>query len=282
MEVVIPPTGNDWTPELHPRDDEGKFTESGGGALDTVRDVFTSAEKTVSIGGGEVTATPVMDWRSNDVRQAAESELSERVDDPEYSMDYIEDKYDAWFSMDRDEMLNTSTSDLWVAAAKRTDNYTEPENSQFDLTSRTINDPQENDLETSFDVTRDVLSDIFGDTVPVSRGVSGEFAEQLLEAKENGEEIELDHRTLESWSTFPDHAQQFAEGEGAGAIITTEIPVDRVFGSSFTTPGLEEHENEIIAGLDKTVTYSPGQIHDTSDESMTQVYNKMREATASS
>jgi len=90
------------------------------------------------------------------------------------------------------------------------------------------------------------------------------------------EDVEIDHRALESWSTFPEHARQFAEeGDGNGVLITTEIPVERVYGASHTTPGLHEEENEIVAALDSTETYSPDQIHDATDDGMAEVYDKL-------
>jgi hypothetical protein len=125
-------------------------------------------------------------------------------------------------------------------------------------------------------VTREVMRDIFGDNVPVVRGVSGEFAEEVKDAAEDGDEVELEHRALESWSTSPEHARQFAEeGGGDGVLIQTEVPVDRIFGASHTTPGLHEEENEVVAALDESETYSPGQIYTADDDSVAELYDEM-------
>lgn len=38
---------NDFKPELHPRDDEGKFTESGGGVIDSIADFGNESEREI-------------------------------------------------------------------------------------------------------------------------------------------------------------------------------------------------------------------------------------------
>jgi hypothetical protein len=124
---------------------------------------------------------------------------------------------------------------LWGAAIDTTGNDNVPDDATAD--PETVGDPlpaAEGDepvtaIGDSISVTRETLRETFGDTVPVARGVSGEFAEQLREAAESGEDVEIEHRALESWSTFPAHAEQFAtEGDGDGVLIQTEIPVDEV------------------------------------------------------
>jgi len=81
---------------------------------------------------------------------------------------------------------------------------------------------------------------------------------------------------LESWSTFPDHAEEFAtEGDDDGVLITTEIPIDEVWGASHTTPGLTEDENEIIVGAEGSKEYNPEQIHDPTEDDMADVYDSV-------
>jgi hypothetical protein len=92
-------------------------------------------------------------------------------------------------------------------------------------------------------------------------------------AVENGDDIEIDHRTLESWSTFPAHSEEFAGDDGV--IIQTEIPIEEVWGSSHTTPGLGEEENELIVGKSGVESYSADDIYTTDPESMTQLYANM-------
>lgn len=291
--TVIKIVPNDWTPELHPRDTEGKFTEKPGsgviGALDDIRDAVTSLTRTVDVGGESVGASPVIrdafQREDSELKQAAtdaldESFVQEQSFGPDRHGSY--QSFNAWREEQDGSLLNGNSADLWGAAIDDTGNENIPEDAPVD--AETVDDPlpatQGDDAVTalgdSVSVTRDTLREIFGDSVPVTRGVSGEFADELRTAKENGEEIEITHRALESWSTFPDHAQEFAqEGDSDGVLLTTEVPVERVYGASHTTPGLHEEENEIIAALDSSATYSPDQIHDATDDGLAEAYSRM-------
>jgi hypothetical protein len=288
---VVP---NDWTPELHPRDSEGKFTETGGGvgaALDEVRDAYTSLTKTIDVGGESVEASPVLrDALRTDTTGLKEAALNQ-LDTDTYEHPRLSGRHEsyrefnAWREEQSGSLLNDNTTELWGAAIDDTGNDNLPENAA--ATPNTVGEPlpaaEGGDAVTaigdSIQVTRETLREMFGDTVPVTRGVHGDFADELREAKENGESVELEHRALESWTTFPDHAQQFAnEGDGDGVFITTEIPVDRIYGASHTTPGLTEEENEIVAALDSTVEYSPEQITTADDDGMAEVYDELAQS----
>jgi len=286
----------DFQPELHPRDSEGKFAEkpgSGvGGGLDAVRDAYTSISKSIEVGGESVDASPVLrDALSTDTTELKEAALDELDDsfitESSYGPDShgAKSEFNAWREEQDYSLLNDGSAELWGAAIDRTGNENVPDDAAAD--PLTYDDPLPVDtgdepttaIGDSVQVTRDTLRKMFGDTVPVTRGVHGGFAEQLREAKENGEPVELEHRALESWTTFPDHAQRFAnEGDGDGVFITAEIPVDRIYGASHTTPGLTEEENEIVAALDSQVTYDPEQITVSNDDGMAEVYEKMNQS----
>jgi PBSX family phage portal protein len=248
--------------------------------------------ETIDVGDQEVESAQVvqdaLSTETSAVREASEGALNDDyVVDPAYGPEQHEaaQSFDAWRAEQDGSLLNDNTAELWGAAIDTTGNDNIPDDATAD--PDTVGDPlpaAEGDdpvtaIGDSVAVTREILRETFGETVPVARGVSGEFAEQIQEAAENGEDIDIEHRTLESWSTFPAHAEQFAdEGEEDGVIIQTEIPVDEVWGSSHTTPGLAEEENELIVGKDGSETYSPDDIYTSDDGDMTDIYTESAEA----
>lgn len=277
--TVIKIVPNDWTPELHPRDGEGKFTERLGG-LDDAIEAFTNIAKSISVGGRDVEASPVVrtaySQDESEIRQAARGALEERLPEEEFGVDELEGMGNGWRES-QVSLLNPSTRSIWATAADETGNENFPVDSN--LSDPNADHFQEDVIRESKQFTEETLREMFGDSVPVARGVEGDFAEQLKEAKENGEQIEIEPRTLESWSTFPDHAEQFATREtGEGVLITQEIPVEEIWMSSHTTPGLAEEENEIVAGRGGSYTVRPEDIHDPTDEGMAEVYDKTVES----
>ncbi|MFP4218944.1 MAG: KTSC domain-containing protein, partial [Salinarchaeum sp.] len=247
--------------------------------------------ESVEVGGQTVESGPVVSdaYSTNisEIREAAESELDTesyehpRLDDTHAS----QQDFNGWREERDGSLLNSDTAELWGAAIDTTGNDNVPDDAAAD--PDTVGDPlpaAEGDepvtaIGDSISVTRETLRETFGDTVPVARGVSGEFAEEIREAAENGEDIDIEHRALESWSTFPAHAERFAqEGDDGGIIIRTEIPVDEVWGSSHTTPGLAEEENELIVGKDGPESYSPENIYTPDDGDLTDLYVDAAEA----
>jgi len=255
---------------------------------------YVHQSETIEVGSENVDAGPVVrdafSADGSDVRQAAEAALNDDyVEEPAYGPERhgSQPAFDAWRVEEDGSLLNDNTAELWGAAIDTTGNDNIPDDAT--TPPNTVGDPlpgaEGGDPVTaigdSVSVTREVLRETFGETVPVARGVSGEFAEEIQEAAESGEDVEINHRALESWSTFPAHAEQFAEeGDEDGVIIRTEIPVDEVWGSSHTTPGLAEEENELIVGKDGPESYSPENIYIPEDEDMTELYTETTETGA--
>jgi len=248
---------------------------------------YINRTQELEIGGETVPASPIareaLARDNTELKQAALDQLDDSyIQEQSFGPDQhgSQAEFNAWREERDGSLLNDSTAELWGAAVDTLGNDNVPGNATAepdtvgDPLPAAVGDDPVTAIGDSVRVTRDTLRDMFGESVPVARGVSGEFAEEIRQARENGEEIELDHRALESWSTFPDHAEEFAtEGDDDGVLITEEIPVDEVWGSSFTTPGLEESENELIVGNDGPKTYSPDQIHDPDDEGIAGVYD---------
>jgi len=261
------------------------------GRWDIRRTSYANQETTTEIGGEEVAVSPIIKEAYNTdespVRQVSEGMLDDGfVEDPSYGPERhgSQPAFNSWREERDGSLLNDDTAELWGAAIDRYENDNVPDNATAD--PETVGDPLpvDEDMDAdpvtaigdSIQTSREVLSEVFGDSVPVARGVSGEFAEQIKAAKESGESVELDHRVLESWSTFPDHSEQFAnEGDEPGVIITTEVPIEDVYGSSHTTPGLGEEENELIVGSDGPIEYSPDQIQIADGSGMIDSYDEV-------
>ncbi len=127
-------------------------------------------------------------------------------------------------------------------------------------------------FDTAIEYTRDVLREVYGDSVPCYRGLSPEgepsdagstdISRQIEEAAESGKAAEVDHRTLESWSVNPLHARNFAgasEDEDDGIIIKTEIPIEEILIASYAG-FLTGSEDEIVAAQSEAGTYAPEQV----------------------
>jgi hypothetical protein len=90
-----------------------------------------------------------------------------------------------------------------------------------------------------------VADNIEGDSVTVQRGIQDELAQQAIEAKENGESLEIDPRAMESWSTDEDAAEEWGE-----VVLERDLSPDEVaFFGPAVIPG--EFEDQEITALGK-------------------------------
>jgi hypothetical protein len=105
-------------------------------------------------------------------------------------------------------------------------------------------------IEEYVEYQQEMLREIFGDEIPVYRGIEGDYPEQMKEDTEDGGEAGLDHRAIESWSLSPTQASGFAETreetDGEGALVETTVPVENVLLSGLDNVGLES-ELEVVA-----------------------------------
>lgn len=100
---------------------------------------------------------------------------------------------------------------------------------------------------------REVYEIAFGDTVPVFRGIAPEDyndAETVHDRlADDPESVAVEQTVLNSWTTNPMTAEQFASREGKnGLILRQEVPIEHVWMTSDTMPGLYSTEAEFVVG----------------------------------
>jgi len=105
-------------------------------------------------------------------------------------------------------------------------------------------------IEAYVDYQQEMLREVFGDEIPVYRGIEGDYPKQMKQDAEQEGEATLDHRAIESWSLSPTQASGFAEtreeSDGEGAVVETSVPVENVLLSGLDNVGLES-ELEVVA-----------------------------------
>jgi len=162
-------------------------------------------------------------------------------------------------------MFSQSTAPLIKAAMRESDNDFIPVNGEevreTDVTDREI----EHVLEYKEAMT-ELYRSVYGDTVPCFRGIDGQSSQidGMREDIQEGKGIELPEATLSSWATEPGTAMRFAGSihtdgysEG-GVVIRQEVPVEQLFVTGDTHPGLLNNENELVVNAPEPETrYEP-------------------------
>jgi hypothetical protein len=258
-----------------------------GTSRDIRETAYNNQVMTIEVSGEVVEASPVaqnpFDDEQSDIRQLAEEDLSEQLTEEQLSE--LDEIGDTWLSMgakyDENSMLNTGTAPLWSVVSDETGNNNAPGDADAPINTSVSEDEREA-IMTQAENTQEKLRELFGESVPVQRGLTGGIADEIQQAAENGETIEIDARALESWTTMPDTAERFANFEfteegvdrdAGGVVLNTEVSTDDVWASSFTTPELAEDENEIVVGTDDTITIEPEDVYNPEDSDMADLYD---------
>jgi hypothetical protein len=185
----------------------------------------------------------------------------------EFTEDFIDDDIRETSSDVFDEWMNWSdeegTKPLWALAVQETGNENVPDDSLLE----DVDEEAVEDMREYVEQSREAFKNTFGEEITVHRALDGEIAEEITQAVENGEEVEIEHRSLEAWTTAPDFTEhfqsQFATGPGDEdvVVITDTIETDKIFGSSFDSPELaRKNQGEVVVGGEGASTYSPEQI----------------------
>ena len=162
-------------------------------------------------------------------------------------------------------MFSQSTAPLIKAAIQESDNDFIPVNGnevrETEVTDREI----EHVLEYKEALT-DLYRSVYGDTVPCFRGIDGQSSQidGMREDIQEGKGIELPEATLSSWATEPGTAMRFAGNihtdgySKGGVVIRQEVPVEQLFVTGDTHPGLLNNENELVVNAPEPETrYEP-------------------------
>lgn len=183
--------------------------------------------------------------------------------------DTVEEGDEVWFHDamrgERDAVVtevNGDTAMLKVQGEGLLDEPVEPEEAE--------------DFEAMHKASTEALREAFGDEMTVFRGYSENPANpsaadatsvsgELNEAAEEDEEVSMGHRPGESWTTDPKYAASYADEEYDGAVVTKDVPVERVAISAHTSP-LGSSESEVVVMHDEEETYEPDQIATASDD----------------
>ena len=168
----------------------------------------------------------------------------------------------------------TNAAPLIQAAMERTGNETMPEYDGSDVAAlQELSDEQREAADAMVEFTQEQLREAFGDEVTLFRGFSNnphggtasegtEAPDRLRRAKESGEEVEIGHRPVESWTLEPTTAKMYAGKDGA--VLETTVPVEEIAASS-SVGTIDASENDTVVMHDGPSVYGPDQIH-TGDE----------------
>jgi len=236
-------------------------------AHDTAREVSSRP-----VDGFETEASVLS--RGSDFPDEAESQFGEEFG--ESAAEQMDGAKSGW----RTDMFNEDTAAIHQLAAQLKDNEQLPsgvENvhemdvSQAPVSSETAEQIREHSVET--------LREIYGDEITVYRGLSEgggpspaeatDVSDQLLDAKENGENVSMEHRSAESWSANPQYATRYAfdddfvDGEyvrNEGAVVETTVPVEDVVMASMSGT-LAAQEDEVVLAHEESAEYGPDNIH---------------------
>lgn len=217
---------NDWTPELHPRDDSGKFTEKVGSVLGDVADVFS-------------------DFANEDTR--------ERVDS-------LSRTWAGWPTDSNTRPMWTAASEITHNENDPGDITGTPLIDEFGA------DVDQEDVDAMKDFaefTEEKLREEYGDSITAHRFLhSGEISSEeegdseIIEKVKNGEKVQP--RTLGSWTTNKDKIPEIIDAVAPNAnqedidnaiVVTKEIPVDKVMAHHETTPELAHTEQEEVVAM---------------------------------
>ena len=139
---------------------------------------------------------------------------------------------------------NSGTVPLWTVAfeegednipdkiARQMDGFDAPDPELVDATKQYV------------EHTRDIMREMFGDSVKLYRGIGGSYGSDRSNALQDEGEATVDHRAIESWSINPEAAQSFAYGNGT--VACREVSPDEMFISFANNVGFAS-EFEIVA-----------------------------------
>lgn len=144
------------------------------------------------------------------------------------------------------------TAGFWQSASDRSDNETKGRyGDPFEVD---ISDEQRAAIDQYIEYTQELSREIFGDTVQVYRGMSDEDGKRK-EIIDDGKGIEIEHQSIESWTTDVMTAAKFGDG---GIIMMDEVPVEAIMASYLTNNGMTDTQSELGLAMGETTKYDPG------------------------
>lgn len=215
-----------------------------------IRQIAFDAHKEASERNAPIEATAdnptlAMDW-GNEFPEAMRDQMEERFGD-EYEQ--MKESFSAWSDNPHDE----SMASFWNYVMNESGNGNIPEGIQGDPSQDGVDS-----IERMHEINRDTLQEIYGESIPVFRPVTGKAAKRLKEAKESDEEeFEFSHRPAETWSSDIEQIAQRTEWEDEDmTVIRREVSPEQVLASSMIgSPGMDTEDNEFVVMSDSHTEY---------------------------
>jgi hypothetical protein len=178
-------------------------------------------------------------------------------------------------------MFTTATTSLFHYAADNVSNqYIGDINDEEDWIQNPFNaEPDEEELgiiSRNHDYTVEILRKVYGDTVPVFRGISPStrnpsaskptrISDDFVTACEDTTEFLHHHRPIESWTFDPGYAARYARGRApdgeSGVLLARDVHTSQILATSATTFALNQYEAEALVMHPQETIYPASHIH---------------------
>ena len=187
---------------------------------------------------------------SGDLQKMCMKAFFEEHSEHQYQEGELSEAYDAWSG----SSSKPPTLPIWEVAVDDDDveeaNLPQPIEGSFGNTPDLTREAMEDYIEFS----RDVLREMFGDSITVSRGISGTTGRNASAAADRDGSAEIDHREIASWTINSSAATGFARS--TGVVVTQEVDIEDVYGFATTGAGFKEEMEVIVAGGDAEYEYT--------------------------
>lgn len=240
------------------------LVEKTGGAAPADR-IFEEVVKEVDLEiNTSVADSPIKLTRdrsiASEINKALLKTFQERYPDHAEQKGEIRNAISSWSG----SSTNQEAAPIWAVAAQEGE-----DNIPSELESRVNNVDEEmvDATQAYVDHTREMLRDMFGDSVPIYRGVDGDYGTDKADELESNNNMEWNHRAAASWTLNPSTAKGFSYTEGT--LMCQEVDVEDVlvcfanqagFGGEFemvASGGEQEYElADPSEGVDE---FGPGQ-----------------------
>jgi len=189
--------------------------------------------------------TLAMDW-GNEFPEAMQERQRELFAD----FELVKEGISAW----SDDPHGPEMASMWNYVMNHTGNGNIPEGVQ--------GEPDEDQVQALtglHSIHQDTLQEVYGDTVPVFRPVTGSAATELTNAKDadDDEPIEFNHRPAESWSSDIEQIANRTDFEDEEvAVVRRDVPTSDVLASSLLgSPGFDADDNQFMVMSESRTEY---------------------------
>ena len=219
---------------------------------------------------------PASSW-VDEIHREFTDKTSDSISDPAHTVKSMFGRPKGWTGL----MFTQTTAPVFHYAAETVGNRYVPEveteqNWIINPLKESRDSLRERIVSEIHDQTTDILQAVYGDTVPVFRGLSPSdenpsattptrISDRFEETYTNESSFLHRHRLAESWTLDPGYAARYAKGRSptaeSGVLLRREIPTERILASSSTVHALNQYEAEAIVMHPPETTYTAEHIH---------------------